>query len=57
VLAPDDELEGDLPALSSAPGHAVAVVDRGQVVGLLRLDDVGRLVAGSDPSGSAVGSE
>ena len=57
VLAPDDELEGDLPALSSAPGHAVAVVDRGQVVGLLRLDDVGRLVAGSDPTGSAVGSE
>jgi stage IV sporulation protein FB len=57
VLAPDDDLEGDLPALSSAPGHAVAVVDRGQVVGLLRLDEVGRLVARSASTGSALGSE
>ena len=60
VLAPDDDLEGDLPALSSVPGHAVAVVDRGQVVGLLRLHEVGRLVAEpgpTGPTGSALGSE
>jgi hypothetical protein len=57
VLAPDDDLEGDLPMLSSVPGHAVAVVDRGQVVGLLRLDEVGRLVTGSGPTRSALGSE
>ena len=57
VLAPDDDLEGDLPALSSVPGHAVAVVDRGDVVGLLRLDEVRRLVVGSGPPGSALGSE
>jgi Zn-dependent protease len=55
VLAPDDSLEGDLPALASVAGHAVAVVDRGQVVGLLRLEEVTRLVAGT--AGSVVGSE
>jgi Zn-dependent protease len=55
VLEPDDELEGDLPALSSVPGHAAAVVERGQVVGLLRLHEVGRLVAEPGPTGSAFG--
>jgi hypothetical protein len=37
--------------------HAVPVVDRGQVVGLLRLDEVNRLVLGSDPGGSVAGTE
>ncbi len=57
VLAPDDDLERDVPALTSVPGHAVAVVDGERVVGLLRLDDVGRFVAESRPTGSALGSE
>ncbi len=44
VVAPDDDLEGDIPELAAARGHAVAVVDGGRVVGLLRLDEVNRLV-------------
>jgi Zn-dependent protease len=46
VLAADDDVEGDLSALPGAPGHSVAVLDGERVVGLLRLDDVARLVAG-----------
>ncbi len=57
TLAPDDDLEDDVAALARTPGHAVPVVDGGQVVGLLRLDEVRRLVAGSGPGGSAVGPE
>ena len=57
TLAPDDDLEGDLPALATAPAHAVPVLDGGRVVGLLRLDEVNRLVAGSDPGGSVAGPE
>jgi hypothetical protein len=55
TLAPDDDLEDDVAALARTPGHAVTVMDGGQVVGLLRLDEVDRLVAGSAPGGSAVG--
>jgi stage IV sporulation protein FB len=57
TLAPDDDLEGDLPALATAPTHAVPVLDGGRVVGLLRLDEVNRLVAGSGPGGSVAGPE
>jgi CBS domain-containing protein len=53
TVAPDDELEGDLAALYGVQGHAVAVTDQGRIVGLLRLAEVGQLVAapGSDTSG------
>jgi stage IV sporulation protein FB len=57
TLAPGDDLEGDVPALAGAPGHAVAVVDGDEVVGLLRLDEINRLVAGPGPGGSLAGSE
>ena len=57
TLGPDDDLEGDLPALATAPAHAVPVLDGGRVVGLLRLDEVNRLVAGNGPAGSDPGSQ
>jgi stage IV sporulation protein FB len=57
TVGPDDDLEGDVAALPGAPGHAVAVVDGDRVVGLLRLDEVRRLVEGSGPGRSAVGPE
>ncbi len=57
TLAPDDDLEGDVPALAHARGHTVTVVDDGRVVGLLRLDEVSRLVEGPDPADSTAGSE
>lgn len=44
VVAPDDDLEGDIPELAATRAHAVAVVDGGRVVGLLRLEEVNRLV-------------
>jgi Zn-dependent protease len=56
-VAPDDDVEGDLPALSTARGHALVVTDQDRVVGLLRLDDVARLVTGPGTGGSAVGAE
>jgi stage IV sporulation protein FB len=57
TAAPDDDLEGDLAALYGTHGHAVAVTDHGRVVGLLRLDDVGRLVTGPGAGRSALGTE
>ena len=43
--------------LAKARTHTVPVVDRGRVVGLLRLDEVNQLVVGRDPGGSVAGSE
>ena len=57
TLAPDDDLESDISALATARTHAVPVVDRGRVVGLLRLDEVNQLVVGRNPGGSVAGSE
>jgi stage IV sporulation protein FB len=57
TLAPDDDLERDLPALAAAPAHSVPVLEGGRVVGLLRVDEVNRLVAGNGPAGSVAGSE
>jgi stage IV sporulation protein FB len=49
-LAPTDELEPCLPALLQSPARALAVVDAGQVAGLLRVEDVQHLV--DDANGS-----
>ena len=57
TVAPDDDLEGDLSTLNGARAHAVAVTERGQIVGLLRLTEVGRLVEAPGADGSAVGAE
>ena len=57
TLAPDDDLEGDVAAVAAAPGQAVTVVDGARIVGLLRLDDVRRVVAEPGSGGSAVGTK
>jgi CBS domain-containing protein len=44
-IAARDGLEDSLPLVLSAPARALAVIDRGRVVGLLRLEDVQHLVA------------
>ena len=44
VLAPSDNLEACLPAVVQAPGHAVAVLEGSQVVGLLRIEEVEHLL-------------
>jgi Zn-dependent protease len=49
VLSPGQGVEEEaLPLVVATPGHALAVVDRGRVVGRLRLEDVQHLVA--DPA-------
>lgn len=45
VIAATDGLEADLPLVVSAPARALAVVDGGRVVGVLRLEDVQHLVS------------
>lgn len=57
TLAPDDDLEGDVAAVAAASGQAVTVVDDARILGLLRLDDVRRVLAESASDGSAVGTE
>lgn len=57
TLAPDDDLEGDVAAVAAARGQAVTVVDDGKIVGLLRLADISRVVAGPAAGASGVGVE
>jgi hypothetical protein len=45
TLAPSDAVEGALSAIVNAPGRAVAVVDDGQVVGMVRLEEIEHLLA------------
>ena len=45
------------PRVGRRPDARGPVVDRGRVVGLLRLDEVNQLVAGRGPGGSVAGSE
>ena len=44
-IAATDDLEDNLPLVMSSSAHALAVLDRGRVVGLLRLEDVQHLVS------------
>ena len=44
VLAPSDGLEAVLPAVVGAPGHTLPVLDGGQVVGVLRIEEVQHLL-------------
>jgi Zn-dependent protease len=45
VVGPDDELTDDLVAtVAGAPDREVAVIERGEVIGVLRLEDIERLV-------------
>ena len=44
-IAATDGLEDHLPLVASTPARALAVVDHGRVVGLLRLEDVQHLLA------------
>jgi Zn-dependent protease len=45
-----DDIETRLPELLASPLRALAVIDNGRVVGLLRLEDVEQLVNGPRPS-------
>lgn len=48
VVDADARLDDDvLAVVQAAPGHRVAVQADGQIVGVLRLEDIGRFVAGS----------
>jgi stage IV sporulation protein FB len=52
VVLPTDDLEEDLGPVVAAGHHAVVVVEAGKVVGLLRLDDVNRLLIERGPRSS-----
>ncbi len=56
VVSATDVLEEDLPLVVSAPAHALTVVDRGRVVGVLRLEDVQHLVSDVDAQEHSDGS-
>lgn len=45
TVSPDDDLESDVAALLAAAGRAVIVLESGRAVGVLKLEDVDRLVA------------
>ena len=45
IVASDDSLEDDLSRLVGTRTHALAVIDDGRVVGVVRLEDVQHLVA------------
>jgi stage IV sporulation protein FB len=52
AVAPNDPLEPDVMVISAPGRHAVAVVEDGSVVGLLRLEDVDLLLRTSSAQGS-----
>jgi hypothetical protein len=43
-IADTDGLEDNLPLVVSTPAYALAVIDHGRVVGVLRLEDIQHLV-------------
>ena len=50
VVAAADALEDDIPLVVHAPSHALAVSDGGRIVGVLRLEEIERLLAGGTGS-------
>ena len=44
-IAATDGLEDNLPLVASTPARALAVIEQGRVVGVLRLEDVQHLLA------------
>jgi Zn-dependent protease len=53
ALSPASQLEEEaLPLIMSSPARAAAVIEHDRIVGLLRMDDIRRLVAGVGPHAS-----